>query len=132
MKLFDNTLGRLERSLDVRQSKHVMLSGNLANVDTPQYNPRDLDFDAAMRETSRSGMAVTDQGHIQDGDSSLEFDDMNAVDGDMASASIDGNTVDLDRTMAKLAENATQYGAAAKTANKKLAILRYVASDGGA
>ena len=46
------------------------------------------------------------------------------------SPSLDGNQVDLDRTMAGLAENSLQYGASAKAAGKKLAILRYVVSDG--
>ena len=32
--------------------------------------------------------------------------------------------------MAGLAENALQYGASARAAGKKLAILRYVASEG--
>jgi flagellar basal-body rod protein FlgB len=32
--------------------------------------------------------------------------------------------------MALIAENALQYGAAAKGATKKLAMLRYVANDG--
>jgi flagellar basal-body rod protein FlgB len=45
---------------------------------------------------------------------------------------LDGNSVDLDRTSAAVAENAIQYGAAAKAAAKKLAILRYAASDGAA
>jgi flagellar basal-body rod protein FlgB len=47
-----------------------------------------------------------------------------------APPSLDGNMVDLDRTMAQLAENAMQYNAGAKAASKKLAMLRYVASDG--
>jgi flagellar basal-body rod protein FlgB len=34
--------------------------------------------------------------------------------------------------MAGLAENGLQYGASAKAAGKKLAILRYVVSDGAA
>ena len=38
--------------------------------------------------------------------------------------------VDLDRTMVALAENGLQYGASARAAGKKLAILRYVSSDG--
>jgi flagellar basal-body rod protein FlgB len=45
---------------------------------------------------------------------------------------IDGNAVDADRTLVAIAENALQYGAAAKAVSKKLAILRYVASDGTA
>ncbi len=48
------------------------------------------------------------------------------------SAGLDRNSVDLDRTMVAMAENALLYGAAARAASKKLAILRYVASDGNA
>ena len=51
-------------------------------------------------------------------------------DGKGTSPSIDGNAVDLDRTMAGMAENSLQYGASARAAGKKLAILRYVVSDG--
>ena len=43
---------------------------------------------------------------------------------------LDGNGVDLDKTMVELSRNALLYGASAKAAGKKLAILRYVASDG--
>jgi flagellar basal body rod protein FlgB len=43
---------------------------------------------------------------------------------------LDGNRVDLDRTMAELATNGMQYNAGARVAGKKLAILRYVSSDG--
>ena len=55
-----------------------------------------------------------------------------AADDPSAAPGLDGNAVDLDRTMGAIAENAIQYGAAAKAAAKKLAILRYVASDGQA
>ena len=34
MKLFDTTLARLERSLDVRLARHNVLSSNVANIDT--------------------------------------------------------------------------------------------------
>ncbi len=49
-----------------------------------------------------------------------------------ASAGLDGNAVDVDRTLTAVAENALQYNAAARAAQKKLAILRYAASDGAA
>ena len=45
--------------------------------------------------------------------------------------SFDGNEVDLDTTMSAMAENAIQYGANARAASAKLAILKYVVSDGG-
>jgi flagellar basal-body rod protein FlgB len=49
-----------------------------------------------------------------------------------AAAGFDRNAFDVDRALAAVAENAIQYGAAARAAQKKLAILRYVASDGTA
>jgi flagellar basal-body rod protein FlgB len=45
-------------------------------------------------------------------------------------AGLDGNAVDVDRALSALAENAIQYGASARATQKKLAILRYAASDG--
>jgi flagellar basal-body rod protein FlgB len=49
-----------------------------------------------------------------------------------AGAGLDGNAVDVDRALTAVAENAIQYGASARAAQKKLAILRYAASDGTA
>jgi len=47
-----------------------------------------------------------------------------------AGAGLDGNAVDVDRALTAVAENAIQYNASARAASKKLAILRYAASDG--
>ena len=44
----------------------------------------------------------------------------------------DGNAVDIDRTMSALAENALQYQASTRVVAKKMALLKYVASDGAA
>jgi flagellar basal body rod protein FlgB len=63
-------------------------------------------------------------------DSQLSPKDLPVVDIPSSNASLDGNTVDLDRTMVAMAENALQYGASARAAGHKLAILKYVASDG--
>jgi flagellar basal-body rod protein FlgB len=60
----------------------------------------------------------------------LAANDLPILDLPGGGATFDGNTVDLDRTMVAMAENAIQYGASARAAGKKLAILRYVASDG--
>ena len=49
MKLFDTTLDRLQASLDVRLARQTVLGGNLSNVDPPGYQPRELDFNAAMK-----------------------------------------------------------------------------------
>ena len=117
MKIFDGTLATLERSLDVRLERQNVLAANVANADTPGYVPLDVDFEAAMArspEEAKAGVGaplVVAQG---------------------AAAGLDGNAVDPDRAMVALAQNGLQYAASAKAAGKKLAILRYVASDGAA
>jgi flagellar basal-body rod protein FlgB len=141
MKMFDTTLTQLERSLDVRLARHNVLSGNVANVDTPGFHPKDVDFTSAMAAaqsaadgaTPPSGPAMftTDAQHLTMG-ASVGGTDVPVVELGDSAPSIDGNGVDLDRTMAALAENGLQYAAGAKAAGKKLAILRYVVSDGTA
>jgi flagellar basal-body rod protein FlgB len=140
MKLFDATIGRLERSLDVRLQRHGVLAGNVANNDTPGFKPKDVDFTAAMSyitsgESSAGSVTVegNDPNHLSVGQPSGGAGGQVAVVEDAGAApGLDGNRVDLDRTMMSLAENGLQYGAASKAAAKKLGILRYVVSDGGA
>jgi len=144
MKLFDTTLTRLQESLDVRLVEHNVLAGNIANADTPHYRPKELDFAQAMKAAQQfemsSNLTTTNENHLAVDGSPAAAGGASATsaasalvhDGRGQSPSIDGNEVDLDRTMAGLAENSLQYGASAKAAGKKLAILRYVVSDGGA
>ena len=56
MKLFDNTLTNLEHALDARLLRQNVLNSNLANADTPSYQPKEVNFEAAMAEAeSASG-----------------------------------------------------------------------------
>jgi flagellar basal-body rod protein FlgB len=43
-KLLDQTMGLLSRSLDVRTSRHKILSSNIANAETNNFTPKDLPF----------------------------------------------------------------------------------------
>lgn len=138
MKVFDTTLARLERALDVRLVRQNVLAANVANVDTPQFRPKDVDFTASMAAIEsaahdEAGVArptVPVVGRAGSDQSGIAARDLPIVDVPAGGASLDGNTVDLDRTMVAMAENALQYSASARAAGKKLAILRYVASDG--
>lgn len=140
MKLFDTTLTKLESSLDVRLERQNVLAGNLANVDTPGYLPRELDFEAAMaaaRDPSpvaspTAPSAAPVEGHLpvaSSGPADLGPGALVKV-AEGTRGGLDGNGVDLDKTMVELSRNALLYGAAAKATSKKLAILRYVATDG--
>lgn len=43
---------RLERYLDVSVFRHSLVSSNLANIDTPGYRTRDVDFAAELRRAT--------------------------------------------------------------------------------
>jgi flagellar basal-body rod protein FlgB len=132
VKIFDGTLSTLERSLDARLTRHEVLAGNLANANTPGFTPRDVDFAAAMAAASPGAPGASGAG----GDIPLALAGTAVAVGSPVvaaqdgSAGLDGNAVDVDRTLAAVAENAIQYGATARAVQKKLAILRYAASDG--
>jgi flagellar basal-body rod protein FlgB len=138
MKVFDGTLARLERSLDVRLVRQNVLAANLANVDTPGFRPKDVDFVATMAAIEGSAGHGEESARLSPSTSGSEHDEQTGVGGNdlpivdvpAGGASLDGNTVDLDRTMVAMAENALQYAASARAAGVKLGILRYVASDG--
>ena len=155
MRIFDQTFRTLERALDVRMARQGVLAGNLANVDTPGFVPRELDFARAMGETgaaSPGGALATGSADAIDLPSAGEIPlDLAAHAPPLPGASfgpgglgsepgretsnapgLDGNAVDADRTLVALSENAIHYGAAAKAIAKKFAILRYVATDGNA
>lgn len=135
MKVFDSTLSSLERSLDARLTRQNVLNENLANVDTPNYRERDVDVGSAMGNgIGPVSLAQTSGGEGTRFDLGTHSTEamVTMKQGDGMNAGLDGNGVDLDRTMVAMAQNAIQYGATARAASKKLAILRYVASDGNA
>jgi flagellar basal-body rod protein FlgB len=138
MKLFDSTLTTLSNSLDARLLRQNVLAGNLANANTPGFMPKDVNFKAAM-EAAQAPVEAPVADPASEGHLSLTQGSPTApapfgvlVQAKGARPGLDGNGVDLDRTMVSMAQNGLQYGATARAAGKKLAILRYVASDGAA
>lgn len=140
MKLFDTTSQKLEAALDVRLERQNVLNGNLANLDTPGYLPKELDFGKALAAAASappSGGAAPVSAAPREGFIALG-EARGAQAGSAAfvhaapeySGGLDGNGVDLDKTMVELARNSLLYGAAAKAVGKKLALLKYVANDG--
>ncbi len=123
--LVDRASVTLSRAMDVRLARQNVLSGNLANIDTPGFVARDINFEDAMTEFSTE----------DDSQANIRFGEMRISETpspENYGTGLDANQVSLDQTMAKFAENGMQYSASAKTIAKKMAILRYAASDGAA
>jgi flagellar basal-body rod protein FlgB len=125
--LFDG-VDRLEGAMSFHRERHSVLAGNVANVDTPGFRPLDLE-QAPAPQAAASGMAVTAPGHMQAGPTAgLEGAVLSFTDAGEAGA--DGNAVTLERELAKIDANRVRYTATAELASRRLALLRYAATDG--
>lgn len=134
IKVFDRTLEALSKSLDMRSERQVIISSNIANSDTPGYQAQELDFEGALANAltlDGSPVARTHKDHFAAGGG---IDDIRGEIQNQVNNVVreDGNTVDRDSEMASLAENQLLYSAAADMLKKKLAMLKYAISEGGA
>lgn len=133
MRTFGPTLETAVRGLDVRMQRHHVLASNVANQDTPQFVPLDVDVAAVMAEPKRGAnvLSVTQSGHL-----TTEVHPVDALPPPQEAPSqkggLDGNRVDVDQAMTNLAQNALEYAATSRGMARQLALLRYAASDGTA
>ena len=129
----DPALAFLRRSLDVQQFRSEVVASNLANVDTPGYQARDVDFGATLnqeQERFNAGglpMKATDRRHFQDESEGMVVNTV--VDKSTNSQRMDGNTVDQDVEMRKLAESQLYFNASINAMARKLQIIRDVLSN---
>jgi flagellar basal-body rod protein FlgB len=109
----DSYLGVHADALKVQTQRMDVLANNLANVDTPGYKARDIDFRTALAQAgSPEGgvtLTTTDQNHIavnatSEGGAALKYRVPLAP-------SLDGNTVDSQQEQAAFADNTVHYQA---------------------
>lgn len=131
--LFDKTTGALGTALNMRLMKHNITSSNIANAETPGYHAKKIDFEEALSRAldidGLRGMSTSNSEHFTVGGKSARVRP-DIYENPEGAVNNDGNTVDLEREMSNLAENTIMYKAAMSLINKKLAALRYAASEG--
>ena len=64
MSILQNPLGIHGTALKLREQRIAVLASNIANVDTPNYKARDLDFRSVMAATQSKGMSTSHARHI--------------------------------------------------------------------
>jgi len=111
----DTYLGVHATALKLRSQRTEVLASNLANIDTPGYRARDIDFKSVLAaanggESSSVQMAAPRPGHIgaatANGTATPELKYRTPL-----APSLDGNTVDAQLEQAAFAENAVHYQA---------------------
>jgi len=122
-KLFNRTFSLIERSLDVRTLNHRVLSGNIANAETPDYLAREVPFEKVLEKSMDAsqgiGLKRTHARHLPE-----DLDEDPGVE-------MTTEAVDIDKEMAKLAENNIMFQAGVQTLVKKFEGLKFTILDIG-
>jgi flagellar basal-body rod protein FlgB len=130
-RIFESTYKFLGRAMDVSSFRHSLISGNIANMDTITYKPRDLDFQKTL-EKQIEGLPpkevyTTNEKHFEN----FEMErGMNASVYDN-SDTFHLDRVDIDEQMSNLAENNIKYRSAIELMTRKMRILKYSIDEGG-
>ncbi len=130
INLFDQTVGMLRKVLNFRQTNQSLITANIANAETPGYQPARLHFEKDLQSALSAGREKNATGREQAVLHALDQVQGRVVRDTSAPQIGDKNNVSLDNEMMGLAENQIQYEAAISMMNKKLGLLKYIANDG--
>ena len=111
---FDQALGVFPQAALLRSKRAEVLAANIANADTPGYQARDFDFNAALASAmggteGGTELNLTQPGHIALGSESLGGAVLQFR--TPTQASLDQNTVDVQAERARFVDNAMHYQA---------------------
>jgi len=122
----------LESAIASRAIRQDLISGNIANVDTPNYKPRDIDFESALINEANKEFSHTNKLELAKTTSNM----MDPIEDDPSKPTIffrdghlarnDGNSVDLDIETTELSKNSVMYNATIEALKKDSSIFRAV------
>ena len=121
----DGITNLLQNYLDVQSRRAEVISGNIANADTPNYIAKKLEFNDYLRDAARNAMQPNQNSSNAGLSSSLRV-----VDQDSEVVGLDGNTVDTGREMAELAQTGNSFTFGAKMLQSRLRLLRMAIREG--
>ena len=101
----------LERYMDLLSTRQKLVASNLANIDTPGYHTKDIDFQAEFLNAGENGTPTT-------------------IDAPGLREKPDGNNVDIDRESRLLAENAIRFNLASTLLRSELKSVRTAIQEG--
>jgi flagellar basal-body rod protein FlgB len=125
----------MEAALSARAQRQDMIAGNIANIDTPFYKARDIDFESALIEKTKEMYSKNDVKELQmaqtNGKHMSAYHSIDSSkstiylrDGHMARN--DGNTVDLDIETTELSKNSVMFNALTAALKKNSTIFKSV------
>jgi flagellar basal-body rod protein FlgB len=123
---FEKALGIHETALHFRSQRAAVLANNLANIDTPNFKAKDLDFKQALNQSMKTTpgfhLNTTQENHITAGNFGGEEGEL--LYRTPQQASIDGNTVEDQIEHAEYMKNSLAFQASFQFLNSKFMGLR--------
>jgi flagellar basal-body rod protein FlgB len=122
------------KALQVRTDKLEVISGNLANANTPGYKARDIDFQRAMKTaqsksgSGSSGLVRTHENHMK-GNSNINFEIDFRVPTQADTG--DGNSVDAQTERNAFLDTGMRYQAGLMLLTGKFKGMKKALSSGG-
>lgn len=117
----------LKKFLDLSSLRHKLIAGNIANISTPRYRSKDINFHGELKKAVDSGNHIsgklTHPAHIPVGRPRKSEPEV-IVNKSQNNNGI--NNVDIDREVAQLAQNHIYYSIGARLLAKKFDGLRNV------
>jgi flagellar basal-body rod protein FlgB len=110
MALVDSTQQLLEAAMRGSWQRETALTNNVANADTPGYQPQEVNFESALQGAMNSGQAPRE----------LQFQTVTRP----QEAGPNGAAVSVDQESAKLAENGLDYQALTEVVGARNNIMR--------
>ncbi|HEY4828853.1 MAG TPA: flagellar basal body protein [Solirubrobacteraceae bacterium] len=110
MSLLDSTQQALESAMSGAELRNTLLTNNLSNVDTPGYQPEDVNFQATLEQAMQSGQSPT----------SVNFQPYTV----QQSTGADGNGVSAEQQEAALSQNGLLYESLTQIAAQRESILQ--------
>ena len=124
-----NYVNILDKAADAANLRNELLTNNIANVSTPKYKRKDLDFESVLQGELAGEKNLSKA--VKKANQNLETLDAQVyTDNASLSYRLDGNNVDINTEEARLAENQIKYQALVDLMNQEFARYNTVLSSG--
>ena len=124
-----NYVNILDKAADAANLRNELLTNNIANVSTPNYKRKDLDFESVLQGELAGEKNLSKA--VKKANQNIEtFDAQVYTDNASLSYRLDGNNVDINTEEARLAENQIKYQALVDLMNQEFARYNTVLSSG--
>lgn len=126
----NDALKMAQYALDGLSMRQQQIGHNLANVDTPGYRAKNVEFESVLKQAISSPqvmpMKLTNTAHLgTNGSMSAEIKVGQRTGGALRA---DENSVDIDVELSQMAETGIKYQAISTSVSKRLLLLKAIAS----